>query len=77
MSYGKTEGFRSLRRAMGFYFWLIPGADTGNQEGIPRSAERVSGLCPENPQAFRERLERKLQYWVRCYFVSAYFFTKV
>ena len=24
---------------MGFYFWLIPGADTGNQEGISPSAD--------------------------------------
>ena len=39
MSYGKTEGFRALRRAMGFYFWLIPGSDTGNQEGISPSAD--------------------------------------
>ena len=62
MSYGRTEGFRSLRRAMGFYFWLIPGADTGNQEGISCPAGHDSGLCPENPQAFRERLERKLQF---------------
>ena len=46
---------------MGFYFWLIPGADTGNQEGISCPAGHDSGLCPENPQAFRERLERKLQ----------------
>ena len=60
-----------------FIFRLIPGSDTGNQEGIPchtplirarrgnkdsglRAAGHSSGLCPENPQAFRERLERKL-----------------
>ena len=39
---------------------LIPGADTGNQRGIPDSAESGSGLCPENPQPF-EKGWRKLQ----------------
>ena len=39
--------------------WLIP-AKAGIKEGISRPAGRDSGRCPENPQAFRERLERKL-----------------
>ena len=47
---------------MRFFYenWLIPGTDTGNQKEISRPAGRDSGLCPENLQAFRERLERKL-----------------
>ena len=45
----------------GMFRW-IPGSDTGNPEGISLSAESDSGRCPENPQAFRERLERKLHF---------------
>ena len=44
-----------------FYFYLIPGSDTGNQRGIPDSAESDSGLCPENPQPF-EKGWRKLYF---------------
>ena len=33
------KNFRSQRRAMKINFSLIPGADTGNQRGIPDSAE--------------------------------------
>ena len=44
-----------------FIFLLKPGSDTGFQWGISPVATGDSGLCPENPQAFRERLERKLQ----------------
>ena len=40
---------------------MKPGSDTGFQWGISPVATGDSGLCPENPQAFRERLERKLQ----------------
>ncbi len=54
--------FRDLRVAVWFLFELIPGSDTGNQEGISCPAGHDSGRCPENPQAFRERLERKLHY---------------
>ena len=35
------------------YFWLIPGSDTGNQEGISPVATGDSGLCPENPQPLK------------------------
>ena len=45
-------------------YLLIPGADTGNQEGIPCPAGHGSGLCPENPRPF-EKGRRKLQLWVR------------
>ena len=44
-----------------FIFLLKPGADTGFQKGISCPAGHDSGLCPEDPQAFRKRLERKLQ----------------
>ena len=36
------------------YFWLIPGSNTGNQEGISPVATGDSGLCPENPQTFEK-----------------------
>ena len=53
MPYEKAEGFRALLSAMGFYFWLIPGADTGNQEGISPSADGdLEALPSRTPQAF-------------------------
>ena len=42
------------------YFWLIP-ALAGINRGVSRSAERDSGLCPENPQPF-EKGWRKLYF---------------
>ncbi len=44
-----------------YLFWLIPVVDR-NQKEISPSADGDSGLCPEDPQAFRERLERKLHF---------------
>ena len=46
-------------------FRLKPGPDTGFQKGISPSADGDLRLCLKTPQAFRERLERKLQLGVR------------
>ncbi|MFR4972709.1 MAG: hypothetical protein ACLUB2_04605, partial [Butyricicoccus pullicaecorum] len=39
MSAFDARGISLAAASDGFYFWLIPGADTGNQRGIPDSAE--------------------------------------
>ena len=51
-------------------YLIDSGVDTGNQKGIPDSAESGSGLCPENPQPF-EKGWRKLQLGVRWLIVFA------
>ena len=61
MSAFDARGISLAAASDGFYFWLIPGADTGNQRGIPDSVESGSRLCPENPQPF-EKDWRKLYF---------------
>ena len=61
----RAKSFARLRTRFETRVLLKPGSDTGFQKGISRPAGRDSGLCPENPQAFRERLERKLQLGVQ------------
>ena len=49
-------------------FKLKPGSDTGFQRGISHPAGCDLRPCLKTPQAFRERLARKLQLGVRCLF---------
>ena len=49
-----------------FLFFLVDFRKSENQKGVSRSAERDSGLCPENPRPF-EKGRRKLHCLVRCY----------
>jgi len=44
---------RILRDAL-FLFIFVDFRKAKIKRGVPRSAERVSGLCPENPQTFEK-----------------------
>ena len=57
---GLSKRLRDLRVALLFLVLVDSGLLTGIKRGVSDSAESDSGRCPENPQAFRERLERKL-----------------
>ena len=61
----KDSDLRALGGA--FLLFLVDSGMRRNQKGIPRSAERVSGLCPENPRPF-EKGRRKLPLGLRCFF---------
>ncbi len=55
-----------------FCSFLVDFRKSENQKGIPRSAERVSGLCPENPQPLKRLAKLSLRLragWVRPYFL--------
>jgi len=57
---------RRLRTALFYYFFVdFPSRGIGKiKRGVPRYAERGSGLCPENPQPLK-RLA-KLSAGLRC-----------
>ncbi|WP_412106093.1 hypothetical protein [Butyricicoccus pullicaecorum] len=59
MSGFEPRGIARLRTRFFVLFWLI-FAKAKIKKGISPVATGDSGRCPENPQAFRERLERKL-----------------
>ena len=56
-----------------FCSFLVDFRKSENQKGIPRSAERVSGLCPENPQPLKRLAKLSLRLragWVRPLFLN-------
>ncbi|OUP52103.1 hypothetical protein B5F17_10680 [Butyricicoccus pullicaecorum] len=53
----------SLAAASDYFFILVDsGQKTGIKGGVSRLASRDLRLCLKTPQAFRERLERKLHF---------------